>query len=264
MNKKGTLACSNDFNFGLVMTFLGTLLIKSLERVLVIDSLLARTAGIGTAFGGGTLELVDSSTSRVLVRANFRVEASVVLVVVVEATLVDVAASRLGVLVAGGDVIDVGGGLATVELAAAAAAGSRILASVHAHLLLSSGRTAGVTTVVSTGEVTLSAKGLGVLLLALAILTEATYGSRRELGSGRCVGVVQSRLAARNAHGLGTAVLGESTALSDGLGSERVASDGARRLLDGLLGGKRVVGDLGAAVTVRKRSALEIHGGCVV
>jgi len=144
----------------------------------------------------------------------------------------------------------------------AAAAGGRVLTRVQAHLLLSSGWATGVATLgeMGTGEVTLATQGLGILLLTLAVLTKGTDGSRRELASARCVGVVQSRLVARDAQGLGATVLGEATALADGLSSKRVIGDGARGLLDGLLVGSRIGGDLGAAGAVRKRGALEIHG----
>jgi len=110
---------------------------------------------------------------------------------------------------------------------------------------------------VGTREVTLAAKSLRVLLLALSVLAATTNRGRGKLTGSRGVGILQWRLVVRGR--LGISVLGESTALANGLGGERIGRDGARRLLDGLLRGKRVGGDLGAAGAVRERSALEIH-----
>lgn len=109
------------------------------------------------------------------------------------------------------------------------------------------------------GEVTLATESLGVLLLALAVLAETADGNRAQLGGRRGVGIVHSGLVARDTHGLGAAVARESTALADRLSGEGVIGDGARRLFDGLLS-PGIVGDLGAASAVGKRSALEIHG----
>lgn len=239
---------------------LNTLLIKSLVGVLVINTLLASTASVRTALSVGALELVDSSTGRILVRADLGSETGVLLIIRRETTLVDVATVRLSVLVAVGNIVHIGRGLAG-DVARATTAGSRVLAGVHAHLLLRGGGTTSVALFgVGTGEVTLATETLGVLLLALTVVTEATNGSGRKLSSGGCVGVVQSRLAAGDAQGLGAAVLRESTALADGLRSEGIVGNGARRLLNGILVGRRVGSDLGAAGAVRERSALEIHG----
>jgi len=108
MNKKDTLASSNDSKLGSSrVTFLSTLLIQSLVGVLGFDSLLTGIACIRTALSVGTLELVDSSTSRVLIRGDVGVEASVLVVGGAESTLADVAAVRLGVLVSAGHLVDV-------------------------------------------------------------------------------------------------------------------------------------------------------------
>jgi hypothetical protein len=114
---------------------------------------------------------------------------------------------------------------------------------------------------VGTGEITLAAKSFRVLLLALTVVTKTANRGRGKFGSSRSVGVLQRGLGI--GCGFGTTVLGESTTLANGLSSEGISGDRARRLLDWLLRGKRVGGDLSASGAVRKRSSLKIHIECV-
>jgi hypothetical protein len=97
-----------------------------------------------------------------------------------------------------GNITDVGRSLTSVVLAATATAGSRVFASVEAHLLLGSGGATGVARLGEVGawEVTLAAEGLRVLLLVLTVLTETTDRGRRESLSRGGVGVVHSGLVA--------------------------------------------------------------------
>lgn len=250
------------------MSNLSALLIQGLIRVLGVHTLLLGETGIEAALLGSTLEPILSTTTRVLLRTNLRIEAGV-RVLRGEATLSDVLALGLLMLVSVRDVSNVARRLATVVLTRTASWGlshllrGLVLASVEVHLLLGTGRAAGVAGLgeVLAGEVTLATQGFGVLLLARSVLAEAADGGGGESGSTGGIGVLQGGVAARDAHGFGTAVLRETAALADGLGGERVVGDGTGALFDGV-GCGGVVGDLGTAGAVRKRSALEIHGDC--
>lgn len=114
-------------------------MLKVLVRGLSVNLLLVRTASVVGSAGVAALELVDSLTTRVLLRANVSIEASVLCVVGVEATLVDAATIRLGVLNVTGHIADVGWSLTSVVLALAAATSGRVLASVEAKFLLGGG-----------------------------------------------------------------------------------------------------------------------------
>ena len=226
---------------------------------LSVDLLLVGTTRV-ISVSIAALELVDSLATRVLVGPDIRVEASVLRIVGVEATLADVAAIRLGVLDFASHIADVGGSLSGVVLAATATAGSRVLASVDAQLLLSGGWATSVTRLWQVGarEVALATEGLGILLLAFAVLAEAANRSRRKGSGSGSVGVVYCGLVAGDTHGLSATVARKGTAMTDGLGSERVIGDGARGFFNGLLS-TRVGGDLGAAGAVGEGVALEIH-----
>lgn len=63
------------------------------------------------------------------------------------------------------------------------------------------------------GVVALTAESFGVLFLSVEVLTGGTNCGGGEGGSARGVGVVQSGLVAGDTEGLGTAVLGEGTAV---------------------------------------------------
>lgn len=63
-------------------------------------------------------------------------------------------------------------------------------------------------------EVTLATESLRVPFLAVDIFTLSADRGGRELGSARCVGVVEGRVATGDTQGLSTAVLGESATVS--------------------------------------------------
>lgn len=172
------------------MSNLSALLIQDRIRVVGVDTLLTGVTSIGTALLGDTLEFVLSSTARILRRSDLRSEASV-RGVGGEASLGQVVALGLLVLISVGDIGNVARRLAAVVLAGAAGWSlahllrGGVLAGVEVHLLLSSGRAACVTGLgeVLSGEVALAAQGFGVLLLAGAVFAEAANRGGGESGS---------------------------------------------------------------------------------
>lgn len=143
-----------------------------LVGVLVVNALLARAAaGIGSALGCGALELVLGSTAGIVLRANVGGEAGV-RSIILEATLGQVGplgfglAVLSGIGILAGGIGDVRGGLATVILAVATAAGLRLS---DTKLILGGGRATNVAGLghMGTGVVALAAQGLGVPLLAI-------------------------------------------------------------------------------------------------
>lgn len=231
--------------------------------MLVVNSLLSRaTTSIGTTLSHPALEVVLTSTTRVVASANVGVETGVVSRVAIEATLLQVLALRLVLVESASHIGHVRGRRSRIVLALVAIAAfpgvasramavvelmrSSVLAVVNSKILLRASSSANVTRLghMRTREGTLSTQGFGVFLLTVEVLTLGADERGWESGGTRCVGIVQVGLASRHTERLCAAVLGEGAAMSSRFGGERVVSDRAGGLFDGLTGSHRVVGDL--------------------
>ena len=194
----------DTINRSIIKSNLCTLVpLQILVHVLVVNTLLSgATTSIGTARSLPVLHLALTNTARVVLAANVRIEAGVVLGVAVESTLVQVLALRLAVAQLTSHIGNIRRRLARVVLArvttSVGRAGtlaqllrSRILALRSVKILFRACGAAHITVSVDTREITLATKGLRVPFLSVDVLALSTDRGGRKLGGSRCVGVVQ-------------------------------------------------------------------------